>query len=123
MEKQKNEIMRDMEFLIRELHKEWDRPGAVKASVFFALEEMDGVNRKLAKRIMAVQQEAEDTDLTFKECIRKSKECYVLLRLVKKIKKLEDKTNAKAEDDGFCVELDKEERKLFKKIFREDMTD
>jgi hypothetical protein len=121
MKKQNNEIMGNMEFLIKELHKEWDRTGAYKASVFISLSEVDGVNRKLAKCIMTVQQEAENGELTFKESIRKSKECYVLLRLARKIKQMEDKTNKKAMDEGFYVNLDKEEMKLFKKVFKEDL--
>lgn len=34
MGKQNKEIIDNMEFLMKELHKEWDRTGAVKASVF-----------------------------------------------------------------------------------------
>lgn len=45
-----------------------------------------------------------------------SKQNFVLLRLVKKVKKAEEKTVKKAVDTEFLVELDKEEYKLFEKI-------
>ena len=34
MGKQNKEIIDNMQFLMKELHQEWDRTGAVKASVF-----------------------------------------------------------------------------------------
>ena len=41
MGKQKNEIVENMDFLMNELHKEWDRSGAVKASVFISLNDVE----------------------------------------------------------------------------------
>ena len=37
-------VIKNMEFLVKELHKEWDRSGASKASVIISLEEVDGIN-------------------------------------------------------------------------------
>ena len=45
-----------------------------------------------------------------------SKSNFVLLRLLKKIKKAEEKTVKKGLDMEFAVELDKEEYKLFVEI-------
>ena len=39
-------VIKNMEFLVKELHKEWDRAGASKASVIISLEEVDGINDK-----------------------------------------------------------------------------
>ena len=47
-------VIKNMEFLVKELHKEWDRSGASKASVIISLEEVDGINDKL-KEIMDCQ--------------------------------------------------------------------
>ena len=44
-------VIKNMEFLVKELHKEWDRSGVTKASVIISLEEVDGINDKL-KEIM-----------------------------------------------------------------------
>ena len=51
--------------------------------------------------------------------IAKSKECYVLLRVVRKIAKKKDKCEKQAIDNEFAIELDKDELKLFKGLFAE----
>ena len=98
-------VIKNMEFLVKELHKEWDRSGASKASVIIFLEEVDGIN--------------DEDGLTFKQSIAKSKECYVLLRVVRKIAKEKDKCEKQAIDNEFAIELDKDELKLFKGLFAE----
>ena len=115
--KKTNCIDKTMEFLMSELHKEWDRTGATKASVLISLEEVDEVNKTLVATIMKRQEQA-DKAIDFKECVRLSKENYILLRLAKKIKKEEDRTNKLALGLEFEVALDKEELKLFKGIFK-----
>ena len=112
-----NDLMKDMEFLINELHKEWDRSGATKATVIIGIEEATEVNQTLAAKIMEKQELLEKDELSFKQNIGLSRENYVLLRLVKKIKAKEDKTNEKGLDMEFSVPLDKEEYKLFKSMF------
>lgn len=42
-------VIKNMEFLVKELHKEWDRSGASKASVIISIEEVDGINDKMSK--------------------------------------------------------------------------
>lgn len=117
MGKQKNEIVKNMEFLMKELHKEWDRQGACKASVFISLDDVEEVNKTLLLRISKKQKEAESDVLTFKQSVRLSRECYILLRLARKIKTGE----TKAYRDGTCYEfevaLDKDEWKLYKELF------
>jgi hypothetical protein len=117
MKKDGKEIMDDMEFLVNELHKEWDRTGVTKASVVISLEEVEEVNQVLLLRIATTHELAEAKEMTFKESMALSRECYVLLRLARKIKGKEDKTNKKAMDLEFSVPLDKEELKLFKELF------
>ncbi|HAQ3903755.1 MULTISPECIES: hypothetical protein [Enterococcus] len=117
MKKDGKEIVNDMEFLVNELHKEWDRSGVTKASVVISLEEVEEVNQVLLLRIAKTQELAEATEMTFKESMTLSRECYVLLRLARKIKGKEDKTNKKAVDLEISVPLDKEELKLFKELF------
>ena len=36
-------VIKNMQFLVKELHKEWDRSGVTKASVIISLEEVDGI--------------------------------------------------------------------------------
>ena len=44
-------VIKNMEFLVKELHKEWDRSGASKASVIISIEEVDGINDKIKEII------------------------------------------------------------------------
>lgn len=81
-------VIKNMEFLVKELHKEWDRSGVTKASVIISLEEVDGINDKLKEIIYQTQKSVDEDELTFKQSIAKSKECYVLLRVVRKIARM-----------------------------------
>lgn len=118
MKTSNNQMDKNLEFLMKELHKEWDRTGATKASVIISLEEVEEVNKTLCATIMKRQEQAEAA-LDFKECVRLSRENYILLRLARKIKKQEDRCNKLALDLEFGVELDKEELKLFKTLFQD----
>jgi len=117
MGKQNKEIIDNMEFLMKELHKEWDRTGATKASVFISLDEVEDVHKTILLRIAKQQKEVETADITFKKSVRLSKECYVLLRLARKIKAEEHKTYNNGNCYEFEVALDKDELKLFKELF------
>ena len=117
MGKQNKEIIDNMEFLMKELHKEWDRSGANKASVFISLDEVEEVNKTLLLRIAKQQKEAETGDITFKKSVKLSRACYILLRLARKIKAEEHKSYNNGTCYEFEVALDKEELKLFKEMF------
>ena len=117
MGKQNKEIIDNMEFLMKELHKEWDRSGANKASVFISLDEVEEVNKTLLLRIAKQQKEAETGDITFKKSVKLSRECYILLRLARKIKAEEHKSYNNGTCYEFEVALDKDELKLFKEMF------
>jgi hypothetical protein len=117
MNRDGKEIVSNMELLMKELHKEWDRSGVTKASVIISIDKVEEVNKVLKMRIAKAQALAEEKMMTFKENIFLSRDCYVLLRLARKIKAKEDKTNKKAMDLEFSIEFDKEELKLFKEMF------
>lgn len=112
-------VIKNMEFLVKELHKEWDRSGVAKTSVIISLDEVDGINEKLKEIIYKTQKSLDEDELTFKQSIAKSKECYVLLRVVRNIAKKKDKCEKQAIDNEFAVELDKEELMLSKGLFAE----
>lgn len=116
MNRDGKEIVNNMEVLMKELHKEWDRSGVTKASVVISIKEVEEVNKVLKMRIAKAQALAVEKMMTFKENIFLSRDCYVLLRLASKIKAKEDKMNKKAIELEFSVELDKEELKLFKEM-------
>lgn len=118
MEKQvtAKEIHKDMEHLVKLLHKEWERSGKTKAAVTVRLWDMKEIESRMAKVITDKQKQLENEELTFKQSMELSKNNFVLLRLLKKIKKAEEKTVKKSIDLEFTVELDKEEYKLFVEI-------
>lgn len=115
MEKQitGKELAEDMEYLVKLLHKEWERSGRTKAAVTIRLSDAAEVKKRMAEAIAKKQKQLDNDSLTFKQSMELSKNNFVLLRLVKKVKKAEDKTNQKGLDLQFTVELDKEEYKLF----------
>lgn len=116
MGKQKNEIVENMDFLMNELHKEWDRSGAVKASVFISLNDVEDMTKDVMVQTAIMQNRLENEEMTFKKAVKLSKECYVMLRMLRKIKAEEHKSY----HNGTCyvieVKFDKEELKLFKKF-------
>uniref|UniRef100_UPI0040562A47 hypothetical protein n=1 Tax=Agathobacter sp. TaxID=2021311 RepID=UPI0040562A47 len=115
MEKQitAKEVCKDMEYLVKLLHKEWERSGKTKAAVTVRLVDVPEIEKRMAGVIADKQKHLENEELTFKQSMELSKNNFVLLRLVKKVKKAEEKTVKKGLDTEFSVELDKEEYKLF----------
>ena len=115
MEKQitAKEVRKDMEYLVKLLHKEWERSGKTKAAVAVRLVDVPEIEKRMAGVIADKQKQLENEELTFKQSMELSKNNFVLLRLVKKVKKAEEKTMKKGLDTEFSVELDKEEYKLF----------
>lgn len=118
MEKQitAKEVRKDMEYLVKLLHKEWERSGKTKAAVTVRLWDMKEIESRMAKVIQDKQKQIENEELTFKQSMELSRNNFVLLRLLKKVKKAEEKTVKKGLDLEFSVELDKEEYKLFADI-------
>ncbi|SCP98623.1 hypothetical protein [Anaerobium acetethylicum] len=112
----KNEILGNMEFLMKELHREWGQSRTTKATISIKIEEAPEVKRIIQEKIAIQQVQLERGDISFKEGIRLSRENYVLLRLVCKIIDKENEMNEKGMDFEFAVSLDKEELKLFKEI-------
>lgn len=110
------EITKDMEYLVKLLHKEWERSGKTKAVVTVNLSDMPEIESRMAKVIADKQKLVENDALTFKQSMELSKSNFILLRLVKKVKKEAEKTNKKGLDLEFLVELDRDEYRLFQEI-------
>lgn len=112
-------IEKYMEYLMELLHQEWERTGKTKKEVMVSLLDVPVISMQMAGTIMEKLDMLEDEEMSFKESMALSKENYVLLRLVKKIKKAEEKATKKGVDSYVCVELDKEEYKLYRSIMRQ----
>ena len=84
MEKQTTakEIRKEMEHLVKLLHKEWERSGKTKAAVTVRLWDMKEIDSRMAKVITGKQKQLENEELTFKQSMELSKRNFILLRLL-----------------------------------------
>ena len=112
------ETVKNMEHLVRLLHKEWERSGRTKAEVSIDTTDKREVGEKLAAEIQERQKQLEAAGMDFKECMALSKENFILLRLARKIKKAEDRAGRRENAVSFTVEMDKEEYKLFSMLIK-----
>ena len=115
MNKEKDQIMKNMEFLMTELHKEWERSGKTRAVVIINVSQTEAVNKHLVDVIQKNTGTLGDKDLDFEESVAYTRENYVLLRMLKKVKVAEDKLKERKGEE-FSVELDKEEYRLFQEV-------
>ncbi|GFI33027.1 hypothetical protein IMSAGC013_04434 [Lachnospiraceae bacterium] len=112
------ETVKNMEHLLKLLHKEWERSGRTKAEVSIDITDKKEVGVKLAAEIQERQKQLEAAGMDFKECMELSKENFVLLRLARKIKKAGDRAGRRENAVSFTVEMDKEEYKLFSTLIK-----
>ena len=83
------ETVKNMEHLVKLLHKEWERSGRTKAEVSIDITDKNKVGAKLTAEIQA-----------------------------RKIKKAEDRAGRRENAVSFTVEMDKEEYKLFSMLIK-----
>lgn len=112
------ETVRNMEYLVKLLHREWERSGRTKAEVSIGITDKGEVGEKLAAEIQERQKQLEAMEMDFKECMELSRENFILLRLAKKIKKAADRAGRRENAVSFTVEMDKEEYKLFSMLIK-----
>ena len=112
------ETVKNMEHLVKLLHKEWERSGRTKAEVSIDITDKNKVGAKLTAEIQERQKQLENVEMDFKECMELSKENFVLLRLARKIKKVGDRAGRRENAVSFTVEMDKEEYKLFSMLIK-----
>ena len=112
------ETVKNMEHLVKLLHKEWERSGRTKAEVSIDMTDKRAAEARLAGEIQARQGQLETEGMDFKECMELSKENFVLLRLARKIKKAADRAERREDAVSFTVEMDKEEYKLFSTLIK-----
>ena len=111
------EIFENMEFLMSELHKEWDRSGEVKAVLTLPLKDLDKIKKDITHCIYLRQQNVENEDILFSKCVELSHDNYVLLRLVRKIKEVDETLKDEDRKSEFTLSLDVEEFKVYKELF------
>lgn len=108
----------NMEYLLKLLHKEWERSGKTKVEISLEAADVKAVGAGLAQEIQKRQGQLETAEMTFRQSMALSKENFILLRLGRKIKKAESKANQKETSTIVKVELDKEEYKLLSTLIK-----
>ena len=63
------ETVKNMEHLVKLLHKEWERSGRTKAEVSIDITDKKEVGVKLAAEIQERQKQLEAAGMDFKECM------------------------------------------------------
>ncbi len=110
-------LVKNMEFLLKELKKEWEKSGVTKSKVLLELDDFVGVYTVISNKITKTQESMENDTMTFEHNVRLMKENYILLRLLKKIVKKRDKALKNGEDYEINVAMDKEELNMYKTMF------
>lgn len=115
------EVVKNMEHLIKLLHREWEQSGRTKAEVIMESADAETVKMRLRKTIQERQGQLEAEEITFKQGMELSKENFILLRLAKKINKAAEKAERKGMETSVTVGLDREEYKLFTLLIKEEV--
>lgn len=110
------EFIKNMEYLVRLLHKEWEHSGRTTAEADIKTSDFPAVSKRIAAAIMEKQARLEKAEMTFKQGMELSGESFVLLRLARKIEKADKYAAKSGTDTEVCIELDREEHRLFAKI-------
>ena len=115
----KENIEKNMEFLIKELQKEWDVSKETKHRVTISVKDARRVRIKVQQQIADMGEMLHSqSDMSFKESMKLCRANYVTLRVARK---LIAGQNA-AEDAGeaeYTIAFDKEEFRSFRKLAAE----
>lgn len=104
----------EIKFLLKELKKEWGKSREVKQEIVVARSEIKQIYNTLGRIILKRERELKQLELSFEDTIRTVRENYILLRLLKKIKKQEQKMEKGGSmETAFKTGLDKEEVNVF----------
>ena len=110
------EMVKNMKYLVKMLHREWERSGRTKAEVAVTFSDTAEVKKRFAEVIRRKQRQLDTEGLSFRESMELSRENFILLRVVKKVVKAEEKSNRTGMKLKYTVELDKEEYRQFCEI-------
>lgn len=109
-------MMKNMEFLLNELHKEWERSGAPVSSELIQADNAKQLIDDIQFHVAMKQKMLDESDLIFRKIVTETKETYICLRIARKITEEYNKTVDDKSKIDFCILLDKEEKKIFKML-------
>ena len=115
----KENIEKNMEFLIKELQKEWDVSKETKHRVTISVEDARRVRIKVQQQIADMGEMLHSqSDMSFKESMKLCRANYVTLRVARKLIAGQNAAEAAGETE-YTIAFDKEEFSCFRKLAAE----
>ena len=115
----KENIEKNMEFLIKELQKEWDVSKETKHRVTISVKDSRRVRIKVQQQIADMGEILHSqSDISFKESMKLCRANYVTLRVARKLIAGQNAAEAAGEAE-YTIAFDKEEFSCFRKLAAE----
>ena len=115
----KENIEKNMEFLIKELQKEWDVSKETKHRVTISVKDARRVRIKVQQQIADMGEMLHNqSDMSFKESMKLCRTNYVTLRVARKLIAGQNAAEAAGETE-YTIAFDKEEFSCFRKLAAE----
>jgi len=115
----KENIEKNMEFLIKELQKEWDVSKETKHRVTISVKDARRVRIKVQQQIADMGEMLHSqSDMSFKESMKLCRANYVTLRVARKLIAGKNAAEAAGETE-YTIAFDKEEFSCFRKLAAE----
>lgn len=118
MDKKEEKIDINMQLMMEQLQHEWERSGCPSKRVTVNVKDLEYIHMIIVDQVQNNGEWLNKDILSFKHCLKISKENFVLLRLARKFKKAEERI--KKETRWICVDLDREEAGIYKKMVKEN---
>lgn len=118
MSRQEN-IEKNMEFLIKELQKEWDVSKETKHRVTISVKDARRIRIRVQQQIADMGEMLHNqSDMSFKESMKLCRANYVTLRVARKLIAGQNAAEAAGEAE-YTIAFDKEEFRSFRKLAAE----
>lgn len=115
----KENIEKNMEFLIKELQKEWDVSKETKHRVTISVKDARRVRIRVQQQIADMGEMLHNqSDMSFKESMKLCRANYVTLRVARKLIAGQNAAEASGEAE-YTIAFDKEEFSCFRKLATE----
>ena len=115
----KENIEKNMEFLIKELQKEWDVSKEIKHRVTISVKDARRVRIRVQQQIADMGEMLHNqSDMSFKESMKLCRANYVTLRVARKLIAGQNAAEAAGEAE-YTIAFDKEEFRSFRKLATE----
>lgn len=115
----KENIEKNMEFLIKELQKEWDVSKETKHRVTISVKDARRIRIRVQQQIADMGEMLHNqSDMSFKESMKLCRANYVTLRVARKLIAGQNAAEAAGEAE-YTIAFDKEEFRSFRKLAAE----